>query len=236
MSDPPNQQMERSGPRPGQEVLLKENPAAHLLRDAEIALAHAEQARAAIQSELEASFSRIALLLYFLTLEALINYIYEWAEVEDDSWRSWSIAAKWEKASEKCRPAFGLSVTDSDMPLVPDDFELFSCFLELKSVRNGIAHAKPHFTYLPENQVDAHLDRDERYPFTGLPKRLVAFRVEHAEIAKKVAVCMIKRLDFCLGGYITNLERIPAFIEYVDEASIEYVDADLSEWPECDAG
>jgi hypothetical protein len=47
---------------------------------------------------------------------------------------------------------------------------------------------------------------------------------------------MIKRLDFCPGGYITNLERIPAFIEYVDEASIEYVDADLSEWPECDAG
>jgi hypothetical protein len=92
-----------------------------------------------------------------------------------------------------------------------------------------MAHAKPHFTSLPEHQIDAHLCRDERYPYTGLPKRLVALRVEHAEIAKKVAICMIKRLDFCLEGNVTNLERIPASIEFT-------VDEDLSTWPECDAG
>ena len=231
MIDPPNQQMAPSVPKPGQEVLLKENPAAHLLRDAEIALVHAQQARAARQNELEASFSRIALLLYFCTLEALINFIYEWCEVDEDSWRSWSIAAKWEKASEQCRPALGLSVTDSDTPFVPGDSDLFDRFLELKSVRNGMAHAKPHYTYLPEHQIDAHLCRDERYPCTGLPKRIVALQVEHAEIAKEVAVCMINRLDFCLGGNITNLERRPASIEFEVE-----IDEDLPMWPECDAG
>ena len=47
MSDVPNQQMARSVPKPGQEVFPKENTAACLLSNAEIALVHAQQAWAA---------------------------------------------------------------------------------------------------------------------------------------------------------------------------------------------
>jgi hypothetical protein len=205
-----------SFPRPGQEVLLKENAAPQIRTDAELALAAAREARQAGDVDNEASFARIATLLYFVMLEALINFVYEWSEVQDDSWRSWSIATKWLKAAEQCRPGLGLA-GPFDSRSLTEDVDLFQQFRELKEVRNSMVHSQAVFTVLPEHLVSEYLERLEFYQLTGFPRRLALFRYEHAETAREIAIRLSSWLDRCLEGASAHLHDATSVVEFVGD-------------------
>jgi hypothetical protein len=210
-------------PRPGQNVVLKENPAAYLARDAKRALELARAADKSGNDEDEATFSRTAALMYFSALEGLINFVYEWSEVPHDEWRRWSIRKKWANAAEQCLPHLGIITDESgvDHPpsgpfqSVPDDTHSWRRFLELKEVRNAMAHSEPSFAALPVERVVSHIERDEYYPLTRLPKRLARFRREHAEAAASIYEDMTTRMDVCFRGTVRHLFDAPSVIEYV---------------------
>lgn len=145
-------------PKPGQGVLLKENPAAYLRADAETALTAARTARQESRTREEESFARSATLLYFIALEGLVNFIYEWAEVPTDDWRRWSVTKKWRHVTQRCAPCLGAIEDESgrlhyqagDPVESPwDDADLFKRFLELRAVRNQVVHSGADFRWAP---------------------------------------------------------------------------------------
>ncbi len=223
------------GTKPGQVVFLKENPAAYLIGDADLALKRAQEAHASGHLEREASFARMATLLYFAALEGLINFVYEYSELPDNRWRSLSIKDKWLRAAQECLPNHGIISDEHGViqyrpgdPVegVADDAALFERFLELKAVRNGMVHVQPVFAGVPEDQIDKHLDRDKLCPRTRLPKRLVAFRYEHARTAADIFAAMSARLDHCFKGVLAHLVGCPTVIEFVaDDGPFEEEDA-----------
>lgn len=207
---------DRSGPKPNQHVLLKENPSGHIRADADRALALARQARAAGADDEEAAFARIATLLYFVMLEGLINFVYEWSGVSHSQWRDWSVSRKWLRAAAECRPGIGL-MTPLDPSEALEHTEVYKRFVELKELRNSMVHSQATFTWIPENRVSKHLERQDDYSLTGLPKVLRRFRCEHAETAQGVAAQMIGWLDRCLDGSSAHLYGATSVMEYVVE-------------------
>jgi hypothetical protein len=223
-------------PMPGQVVFLKENPAAYLMADAELALKNAQDAHVSGDTDREASFARMATLLFFVALEGLINFVYEYSEVPENRWRSLSIKEKWLRAAEECLPGHGVITDERGVDLykpgdpiegVADDSELFERFVELKTVRDGMVHVQPAFTHVPEDRIDEHLAREEFHPRTHLPKRLASYRCEHAQAAAEIFETMSARLDRCLKGVLAHVARTSAVFEFEeDNSAFDEEDAD----------
>ena len=88
----------------------------------------------------------VPIVLYFLALEGLVNFIYEWSEVPHNEWRRWSVRKKWMNVAKECRPHIGIAANVAEG--VADDSQLFSRFLELKDGRSLIAHSEAIFRLL----------------------------------------------------------------------------------------
>lgn len=73
---------------------------------------------------------------------------------------------------------------------------------------------QPEFALVAEKGVDGHADRSEYLLLTGLPKRLVNFRIEHADAAGAIAEALVQRLDVCLHGQVTQLVEASVLYEF----------------------
>jgi hypothetical protein len=211
------------GPLPGEPILVKENPARHLVEDAERAVEAARQAQDRGDTDAEASYARSALFLYFAALEGFINFVYAWSEVEDLTYDRWSTERKWRRAAEQCLPYLGtirgrnreVLYRPGD-PIEPfdADTELLARFIELRDARNDMVHLQPVFTSVTQQQIDEHFATSGYYPATGLPKRLTHYRAQHAETVAAVFEAMVDRLDVCLKGNMRWLLGAPALYEF----------------------
>jgi hypothetical protein len=155
-------------PIAGEPILIKENPATHLLRDAERAVLVAKAARERGDGEHEASAARSAVFLYFAALGGFINFVYWYSDVEDVPWDRWSTLAKWLRAPETCLPGHGTIYDESGTVLhrsgdpistFDDGSHLVARFCELRDVRNAMVHVQPVFALVAQEAVDEHLAR-----------------------------------------------------------------------------
>lgn len=195
------------------QILVKENPASNLLEDAKNCL---EEARVANQSgdrSREEMWSRITTLLFATALEAFINYVYTYCEVEPKQWMNLSFKGKWLQASAKCLPNMGKIVTlnqtvyqtGDSISTFDESKAPFSMFLELKSVRNQLVHLKPSFKAITFPSSDKQLTGELVYQETGLPKQVSLFNLSHAETAEHIYNEMTCELDRQMFGTISKL-------------------------------
>ncbi len=194
-------------------VVVKENPATYLVSDAEFALDCARAANERNDDEATTRFARMAILLYAISLEAFISFVYEYSEVPAPFWTNLSLKDKWLRAAQECLSSLDSLETDDGLvysrgnPVESfrEDGEPFLSFLELKQFRNRLVHLKPPFVSVSPEEVERHLEREEYYPISGLPKLLQHCRVEHAETAREIYRAMTKELDRQMKGTIRSL-------------------------------
>ena len=216
-------------------VLVKQNPATYLMSDAEFAL---ERARSAINrkdDDAAVRFARIAILLYAVSLEEFINFVYEYSGVSTSTWTNLSVKDKWLRAASECLPCSGVLETEAGVvyrpgdaiETFPEDAEPFLSFLQLRAFRNSVAHLKPSFEMVEPAEVDLHLSRGDYYQVSGLPKFLQHCRVEHAETAKQICRAMTEELDRQMKGTVRGLFETEggAFVESIHD----WEDADEDE-------
>lgn len=212
--------------RPNPKVVVKENPVTYLVADADFAL---QSARSSINQKDAAAagrFARTAILLYAISLEGFINFIYEYFEVPESSWKHLSFKDKWLRASTNCLPLCGIVETEAGVVYRPGDpiqmfaaeAEPFVSFLELRSFRNSLAHLKAAFAEVEPRHVEVHLNREGCYPASLIPYYLRLVRVEHAETARKIYQAMTTQLDLQMKGMILKLFEIEggAWVESPD--------------------
>lgn len=208
-------------------VFVKENPATYLVSDAEFTLEHARSAADRKDDDTAVRFARIAILLYAVSLEGFINFVYEYSQVPASTWTNFSLKDKWLRAASECLPCNGVLATELGVVYRPGDpietfrqnAEPFLSFLELKSFRNGVAHLKPPFEMVKPHEVDLHLSREKYYPASGLPKFLQHCRIEHAETAKRIYQAMTEELDRQMKGTVRKLFEVEgvAFVESIHD-------------------
>jgi len=213
------------------QVCVKENPATYLVSDAEYALECARSAKDREDDEAAARFARVAILMYAVSLEGCINFVYEYHEVPASAWSNLSFKDKWLKAASLCLPCTGVLETLEGVVYRKGDFiegfredtEPFVSFLELKAFRNSAVHLKPPFIDMVREEIDAHLSREEYYPISGLPKLLQHCRVEHAETARRIYQGMTQELDRQMKGTILELFATEgcAWVELIDDSCDE---------------
>ena len=207
---------------------VKENPATHLAADAAFALEYARSANSRKNDEETARFARMSILLYAVSLEAFINFIYRYHEVPESRWRSLSLKDKWLRAAPECLGSSGTIETEQGVVYRPGDpvetfrkdVEPFVSFLELKSFRDSLVHLDPPFAEVTKDNVESHLTRAEYYAASGLPKRLRNCGVEHAQIAMEIYHGMTRELDRQMKGLVLNKfsEEGGAWIEtFIDD-------------------
>lgn len=195
------------------QIFIKENPASNLVEDARNCL---EEARAAKQSGnqlYETIWSRTTVLLFSTALEAFINYVYTYCDVEPKQWTNLSFKNKWLQASAKCLPNMGnIIILDQTVYQEGDPISTFdeskapfSLFLELKSVRNQLVHLKPSFKIITLSISETQLMEELVYPETGLPKQVNLFNLSHAETAERIYNAMTCELDRQMFGMILKL-------------------------------
>jgi hypothetical protein len=195
------------------QAYVKENPATYLVSDATFTLECARVASDSKDDERMTRFARTTILLYAIALEAFINFVYKYSEVPTRRWRKLSLKDKWLRAVEECLPLQGEVVTEDGVIYRPGDpvdtfreeKEPFASFLELKAFRDSVVHLKPTFANVRRHEINSHLNREEYYPASGLPKRLQFCRVEHAETALGVYRAMTEELDRQMKGLILRL-------------------------------
>jgi hypothetical protein len=195
------------------QVYVKENPASYLVSDAEYALARAYSANDRKDDEARTRFARVAILLYAISLEGFINFVYEYSQVPASTWGNLSFKDKWLRAAPECLPCNGVQEIDGVVVYRPgdsiesfrEDVEPFVSFLELKAFRNSAVHLKPQFVMVEHDEVDVHLHREEYYPVSGLPKLLQHCSIEHAEAARRIYQTMTKELDRQMKGTVLGL-------------------------------
>ncbi len=181
-------------------VVVKENPATHLVSDAEFALECARAANERNDDEATTRFARMAIL-------------HEYSEVPAPIWTNLSLKGKWLRAAQECLSSLDSLETDDGLvyrrgdsiETFGEDGEPFLSFLELKQFRNCLVHLKPPFVSVSPEEVDRHLEREEYYPISGLPKLLQHCRVEHAETAQRIYRTMTQELDRQMKGTIRSL-------------------------------
>lgn len=208
-------------------AFVKENPAIFLMTDADFALQCAKDARYCGNGESSSRFARMAILLYAVSLEAFINFVYEYSEVPRREWESLSLKDKWLRASKVCLPLHGIVHDEDGIVYQPGDpIETFAenenpfvLFIDLKDFRDRVVHLKPTFTSVLHREVDSHLLRNEFYVTSGLPKRLKMCVVEHAEIAMRISEQMIAELDRQMKGLVLPLFQGEAWVETITEVS-----------------
>ena len=210
------------------QVCVKQNPATHLVSDAVFALECARSANGRKSDEETKRFARISILLYAVSLEAFINFVYRYAEVPASRWKNLSLRDKWLRAASECLPYIGELETDrgfvyrlgDPIDTFDQESDAFVSFLELKAFRDSTVHLKTAFFMVGHGEIDQHLDREEYYPVTGLPKRLQHTRFEHAEVAAGVYQAMTQELDRQMKGSIMRMFEIEggAWVEsFVDD-------------------
>ena len=178
-----------------------ENPISYLAEDAHRTLRAAKQAECDGRVNDEASFSRSAVVLYFVTLRGLVNAVYEWSGVPNHEWRNLATHTRWTQAVQLCLPRLEQPGEALQFPRdhIGDDLPLLSRFLELRDAVNdepcGAIPADP--TESPDAEVATAADV---YPRTGFPRRQSEYRLEHAESAATIYQDMVARLDLCFRG------------------------------------
>lgn len=210
-------------------VVVKENPATYLVSDAEFALECARAANERNDDEATTRFARMAILLYAISLEAFVSFVYEYSEVPAPIWTNLSLKDKWLRAAQKCLSHLGNLETDDGLVYrrgdpgrtFQEEGEPFLSFLELKQFRNRLVHLKTPFVSVSPEEVDRHLEREEYYPISGLPKLLQHCRVEHAETAQQIYRAMTQELDRQMKGTIRSLFETEggAWVESICEDS-----------------
>jgi hypothetical protein len=192
------------------QVYIRENPATYLVSDAEYALECARSANDRKDDDAATRFARVAILLYAVSLEGFINFVYEYSEVPRSTWSKLSFRDRWLNAASLCLPENGvLEVNDvvvyrpgDPIETFREDAEPFVSFLELKAFRNRSIHLMPPYAQIEREEVEAHLAREEYYPFSGLPMRLQLCSLEHAETASRIYRAMTQELDRQMKGTI----------------------------------
>src|SRR5260370_36788745 len=96
-------------------VVVKENPATYLVSDAEFALECARAANERNDAEATTRFARMAILLYAISLEAFISFVYEYSEVPAPIWTNLSLKDKWIRAAQECLSSLGSLETDDGL-------------------------------------------------------------------------------------------------------------------------
>jgi hypothetical protein len=210
-------------------VVVKENPATYIVSDAEFALECARAANERNDDKATTRFARMAILLYAISLEAFISFVYEYSEVPAPIWTNLSLKDKWLRAAQECLSNLGNLETDDGLvyrrgdpvETFREEVEPFLSFLELKQFRNRLVHLKPPFVSVSPEEVDRHLEREEYYPISGLPKLLQHCRVEHAETAQQIYRAMTQELDRQMKGTIRSLFETEggAWVESICEDS-----------------
>ena len=179
-----------------------ENPIPYLTADANRALVAARLAEGDGRVDDEASFSRIAVLLYFTALKSMVNVLYEWSGVPNHEWRNLTIHPRWMCVTELCLPRLEQPGEALQFPRdhIGDDLPLLERFLELRDAVNDMVHDDVPYGVIPV-EADASPDiQAATYPRAELPRRQSEYRRAHAEAAAKVFEDMVARLDLCLRG------------------------------------
>jgi hypothetical protein len=216
------------------QVCVKENPATYLVSDAAFALKCARSAKDRKDEEETTRFARIAILSYAVSLEAFINFVYEYSGVPASRWENLSLRDKWLRAALECLSCNGELETERGIVYRPGDpietfreeAEPFVSFLELKAFRDSAVHLKSRFAMVAHDEIDLHLKREEYYPVTGLPKLLQHSRVEHAEVAAQVYQAMTEELNRQMKGTVLRMFEIEgaAWVESIEEAWVESIE------------
>ena len=185
-----------------------ENPVPYLTYDADCALNAARLAEGDGRAEDEAAFSRIAVLLYFTALRALVNSLYEWSGVPDNEWRRLNVGHRWTAAVQLCLPHLEKPGEALQFPRdhVGEDLPLLERFLELRDAVNDMVHDDVPYRVVPvgaDESTDAEVPTT--YPRAGLPRRQSDYRREHAESAATIHDDMVARLDLCFRGKTRHL-------------------------------
>jgi hypothetical protein len=212
----------KSGPvaRGWNQVCVKENPATYVVSDAAFALKCARSANDRKNEEETTRFARMAILLHAVSLEAFINFVYEYSEVPATRWRNLSLRDKWLRAALECLPCSGELETErgvvyclgDPIETFGEDAEPFVSFLELKAFRDCVVHLKPPFVMVAHDEIDRHLGREEYYPVTGLPRLLQHSRIELAEVAERVYQAMTEELNRQMKGTVLRMFEIEAVL------------------------
>ncbi|MBI9076953.1 MAG: hypothetical protein JEZ02_16210 [Desulfatibacillum sp.] len=201
---------------------IKKNSAYYLALDAEHILSLASDASKNKNVEAESTYSRSAILLYPIVLEALINMVYVYYEAYDEKeLRKIDIKKKWLEAPRVCLPLCGTLASNGEVIYEPGDpidvidtnSELFKSYWELREIRNDIAHLKPCFKYIDSCDIDDFINKPELYPVTNIPKDISHMRFKHAEIAKNIFLQMVNELDRLFFGGIKWIMSSPLFEE-----------------------
>jgi hypothetical protein len=213
------------------QICVKENPATYLISDAEYALECARSAMDRHDDRAVTRFSRVAILLYAVSLEGFVNFVYEYSGVPASTWRNLTFKDKWLKAASLCLPQNGVLETEAGIVYRPgdtiesfqEDAEPFVSFLELKAFRDSTVHLKPpfvNFVDVEREEIDAHLGREEYYPVSGLPKLLKYCRLEHAEAARRIYEAMTGELDRQMKGQVLVMFGAEggAWVESIDDS------------------
>ena len=188
-----------------------DNPVQYLTADAQRALRAATRTERDGRVDDEASFSRMAVLLYFTALRSLANVLYEWSRAPDHEWRQLSVHHRWTQAVQLCLPHLEQPGEALHFPHdhIGDDLPLLSRFLELRDAVNDMVHddvpcgvIPTDPTEAPDAQVGASPDV---YPRTEFPRRQSEYRLGHAESAARIYGDMVARLDLCMRGKAREL-------------------------------
>lgn len=184
-----------------------ENPIPYLTADAQRALDAARLAERDGRADDEASFSRIAVLLYFTALRSLVNVLYEWTGVPNRDWRNLTIHHRWTCATDLCLPRLEEPGEALQFPrdLIGDDLPLLERFLELRDAVNDMVHDDVPGGVIPVDKDVAPDSHAAIYPRVGLPRRQSHYRRVHAEAAANIYEDMVARLDLCLRGKAREL-------------------------------
>jgi len=189
----------------GDLLILHSNPFRFLYLTAKSYIQKAEQAKLKNDKESERDYSMAAIILLTLSVEALINRIYEelirdnlpnriYREIMD----KWSPTMKWYFAPL----LFGQS-PDKTFKI---DREPWQSFFELKKVRDYIAHLKP-LKYImvvkdaKEKIFDFHGDIP-KWRQTKIPKDLNHFQTTDAKRVLDIIDQTIEKIDFLMQGKI----------------------------------
>ena len=142
---------------------IKKNPAYYLALDAEHIFSLAKDAKKNQNMEAEEIYSRSAILLYPVALEALINMVYVYYEAYDEKeLRKINLKNKWLEAPIVCLPLCGTIKSNGELiyrlgdpiDVIDKNSELFKSYWELREIRNDIVHLKPCFKYINSCDVD----------------------------------------------------------------------------------
>ncbi|WP_022669062.1 hypothetical protein [Desulfospira joergensenii] len=202
----------------------KRNPAFYIIADAFLFFDSAKEANNKSERIKEHAFSRAAILLFPVALEAIVNVIYQYCRVYNrEELKKIPLKEKWLNVSHKCLPKMGTCKKGEKVIYRPGDkidcfnenLSIFQKYLELKEIRNDVVHLKPNFIQLKVKEIENFETTLDLYPLTKIPRELSNWNFKHAQIAKNIFQNMNEELNTFMKGSIDRILDRPAFIEIV---------------------